>query len=112
MRSSGVAGPLLMGKGRFPDPDMVVHKSILLKGRSYYLSLLDKVPSHDIPCVVSSVFFEMQRFSKECCSNFCRESISPVFCWCAKPREATSEGTYKSGKIFFAKALRVGYQTE
>ena len=54
----------------------------------------------------------MQRFSKECCSNFCRESIFPVFYWCAKPREATSEGTYKSGKIIFAKALRVGYQTE
>ena len=31
----------------------------------------------------------MQRFSWECCSNFCRESISPGFCWCAKPREAT-----------------------
>lgn len=60
----------------------------------------------------ATFFFGMQRFSKECCSNFCRESISPVFCWCAKPREATSESTYKSGKIVFAKALCVGYQTE
>ena len=60
----------------------------------------------------ATFFFGMQRFSKECCSNFCRESISAVFCLCAKPREATSESTYKSGKIVFAKALCAGYQTE
>ena len=60
----------------------------------------------------ATFFFFGGRFSIECCSNFCRESISPVFCWCAKPREATSESTYKSGKIVFAKALCVGYQAE
>jgi hypothetical protein len=37
----------------------------------------------------ATFFFGMQRFRQECWSNFCRESISPGFCWCAKPREAT-----------------------
>ena len=112
---------------RCPRPtqkdNTVNHHQNSTVGRDFSTSSKTKAACHVSNCEQLFFFGEMQRFSKECCSNFCRESISPVFCRCAKLREAAQSQkrkhiyiyiytVYDSGKIVSVKALRVGYETE